>query len=276
MIQKLLFTDNIMNYQKGNVVIILLICLLIGAFYYLATLKYQGIREDKAQAEKLLKEKNSLAQNQTSSSPNLPPMPNQPQLSTHQQSVVLNEGEVLNPFDSTVQRNIQTNAQVLSNQPAAAANDVATLNNLVDSPNLILIAPNGKDLPAGTGYLTDYPINNRYGHLNIKINNMQGKSNILVFLYHLRSYDSKPNDSNKKISRAAYVQSGYEFDLSELQSGYYLLEWIDLSTKKAYRNKPFLIYQDNFYAYDRVFNFNNKTNGKSVNSISLQSLGYNK
>lgn len=263
-----------MNYQKGNIVIIILICLLIGTFCYLATLKFQGIREDNAQTDKQLKQNPSLAQNLNVSAPNLPSQPSQPNINTPQQSVVLDEGEVLNPFDSTIQRNIQTNAQVLSNQMTAAANDVAALSNLVDSPNLILIAPNGKELPAGTGYLTDYPINNRYGHLNIKINNMQGKSNILVFLYHLRSYDSKPSDSNKKISRAAYVQSGYEFDLAELQSGYYLLEWIDLSTKKAYQNKPFLIYQDNFYAYDRVFNFNNNLNGKSVNSISLQSLGY--
>lgn len=260
-----------MKYQKGNVVIILLICFFIGAFYYLATLKYQSIREDKAEQAK-------AAKNQPQQQPNsnLPTLDNNQFIDTAMQSqnVVLNEGEVLNPFDSTVQRNIQTGKQVLSNKTPTTTNDVAVMNNLVESPNLILIAPNGKELPYGTGYLTDYPINNGYGHLNIKINNSQGKANLLVFLYHLRPYDSRPADSNKQLSRAAYVQSGYDFDFSSLQSGHYVLEWVDLSTKKAYRNKPFLIYQDNFYAYDRVFTFRNKAENKSVSSISLQSIGY--
>lgn len=265
-----------MKYQKGNVVIIILICLLIAAFYYLATLKYQGIREEKAKQEKELKTQNKKSQQNVAIPQQLPPLQTEQLSGMAQQQVVLNDGEVLNPFDSTVQRKIQTNDQILANKPIAAPNDVAAINHLVESPNLILITPNGKELPAGTGYLKDYPINNRHGHLNIKVNNTQGKSNILVFLYHLRPYDSKPSDSRKKLSRAVYVQSGFDFDLSELQSGHYVLEWVDLSTKKAYRNKPFLIYQDNFYAYDRIFNFNNRQENKSVSAISLQAIGYSK
>lgn len=266
-----------MKHQNGNIVIILLICLLVGAFYYLATLKYQGIREQKAHDEKTLKELSKQAHLQAVNQPQIPPLENPTPTDTvqqHQQHVQLNAGEVYNPFETTVQRTIQTNQQVLSNKPIAAANDVAALNHLVESPNMILIAPNGKEFPAGTGYLIDYPINNRFGHLNIKINNMQGKSNIAVFLYHLRSYDSKPSDARKKLSRAAYVQAGYEFDFTELQSGHYQLEWVDLSTKKAYRNQPFLIYQDNSYAYDRVFSFSNKNNNKAISNISLQTIGY--
>lgn len=266
-----------MKYQNGNVVIILLICLLVGAFYYLATLKYQGIREQKAKEEKALKELNNQAHLQAVNQAQIPPLENTilpDNAQQHQQHVQLNAGEVYNPFDTTVQRTIQTNQQVLSNKSVAATNDVAALNHLVESPNLILIAPNGKEFPAGTGYLTDYPIHNRFGHLNIKINNMQGKSNIAVFLYHLRSYDSKPSDEHKQLSRAAYVQAGYEFDFTELQSGHYQLEWVDLSTKKAYRNQPFLIYQDNTYAYDRVFTFSNKSNNKAISNISLQTIGY--
>lgn len=266
-----------MKHQNGNVVIILLICLLVGAFYYLATLKYQGIREQKAHDEKTLKELSKQAHLQAVNQPQIPPLENPTPTDTvqqHQQHVQLNAGEVYNPFETTVQRTIQTNQQVLYNKPIAAANDVAALNHLVESPNMILIAPNGKEFPAGTGYLIDYPINNRFGHLNIKINNMQGKSNIAVFLYHLRSYDSKPSDARKKLSRAAYVQAGYEFDFTELQSGHYQLEWVDLSTKKAYRNQPFLIYQDNSYAYDRVFSFSNKNNNKAISNISLQTIGY--
>lgn len=266
-----------MKHQNGNVVIIIMICLLIGAFYYLATLKYQGIREEKAKQDTTLKDQNKTTQPSGATALQLPNLDNphfNGMAQQSQQHVVLNEGEVLNPFDTTVQRQIQTTGQILSNKSFAAPNDVAAINNLVQSPNLILITPTGKEIPAGTGYLNDYPINNRYGHLNIKISNAQGKSNLLVFLYHLRPYDSKPSDSNKQISRAAYVQAGYEFDFSQLQSGHYLLEWVDLSTKSAYRNKPFLIYQDNFYAYDRVFNFNNRQENNSVSSISLQTLGY--
>lgn len=264
-----------MRNQKGNIVIILIIGLLVCAFYYLATLKYKTIKENEKNAEKtaeLEKLQSSLA---SGNKPAHFPSPTTNIATAQQPAVVLGPDEVLNPFDSTVARSVQTSQQVLStNAKAAASNDVAAINGIVESPNLILIAPNGKELPIGTGYLPDYPINNMDGSLNIKINNTHGKSNLLVFLYHLRPYDSKPSDTRKTISRAIYVQGGHEFNLEQMQSGHYQLEWVDLSTKKAYRNKPFMIYQDNKYAYDRVFNFSNKIENQSVTNISLQSFGY--
>ncbi|AMW80530.1 hypothetical protein AMD27_16570 (plasmid) [Acinetobacter sp. TGL-Y2] len=271
------------NSQKGNIVILLLICILGATFYFLATLKLKmnsaiSSNQDKKTVSTPLLPNKQETTNSTQSYTDLntlstlPPIDNQ-----YFNQSVLYKDEILNPFDDISARELTKN-QIPNNKPSQLqANnrrnlDVAQINGLVQSPNLIRVSPKGFDLPASSEYLYGYPVLDNSGSLNITINNHHGKTNLLVLLYYVAPLDKDLRTSQKRISRAMYVQAGSEFLIQGLNSGYYELEWVDLSNKKAFSNKPFPIYQDNKFAYDRVFNFNNKDKKTNIISIPLSKI----
>ena len=271
------------NSQKGNIVILLLICILGAAFYFLATLKLKmnsAIKpnpDQNAVSTPLLPNKQEEA-NKTLSYTDLntlnthPPIDNQ-----YYNQSVLYKNEILNPFDDISARELSKN-QIPNNKPNQLQTDnrrnldVAQINGLIQSPNLIRVSPKGFDLPANSEYLYGYPVLDNNGSLNITINNYNGKTNLLVFLYYVAPLDKDVRTPKKHISRAMYVQAGSEFLIQGLNSGYYELEWVDLSNKKAFANKPFSIYQDNKFAYDRVFNFSNKDKKTNIIPIPLSKI----
>ncbi|WP_411688735.1 hypothetical protein [Acinetobacter indicus] len=170
---------------------------------------------------------------------------------------VIQNNETLNPFITSPNPNPLPNPAQNGKSKTLAGNQKSHIN---VNPNLLKVAPNGFTFPQATGYLIGYPIKNKHGKLNITISNTVGHSNLAVFVYLKKHYNDSRNIDLNELTSASYIRAGDTFKFSNVQSGYYRIVWINLANKQAFKSKDFAVFQDNKYAYDRVFTFypNNK------------------
>lgn len=184
---------------------------------------------------------------------------------------VIQNNEVINPFLTTLNSNpVPKQAQTETSKPLTA-NHTEKLN---ISPNALKVAPNGFNFPQSSSYLVGYPIKNKYGKLNITISNTVGHSNLAVFVYLKKQYNETRNTDLNELTAASYIRAGDTFKFANVKSGYYRIVWINLATKQAFKSKDFAVYQDNKYAYDRVFTFypDNKLAQGKATPVPLASL----
>jgi hypothetical protein len=246
-----------MNYQKGNALILLVLVGSVAAVIYLSLMKQtpsqkKEVSEDLASKISLLPKNNSEKK-----------LVNNENQLTQPENTKLPSDEVLNPFNTIVKRNLSNDDQKISNDNQK--------NKIITSENLIKKAPNGLTLPNSTTYLSGYDILNQSGRMNITIDNSLSQSNIIILLYFKKSHYNEIREN--KLVRAVYIQSGDSFVMNNLDSGEYQLQWIDLSTKQAYKNKAFSVYQDHIYAYDRTFVFSNNQNlNKDFTHIDINKI----
>lgn len=184
---------------------------------------------------------------------------------------VIQNNETLNPFITTLNQNpIPTPTAKNTEKPVV----VTQKPQITANANLLKVAPNGFDFPQTTGYLVGYPVKNKHGKLNITISNTVGHSNLAVFVYLKKHFNDSRNIDLNEITSASYIRAGDTFKFSNVQSGYYRIVWINLANKQAFKSKDFAVFQDNKYAYDRVFTFypnNRLAQGKAIH-VQLASL----
>lgn len=188
---------------------------------------------------------------------------------------VIQDNEAINPFLATPNSNPPPKqAQTATSQPLTANQTTNQIEKPNTNPNALKVAPNGFNFPQASGYLAGYPIKSKYGKLNITISNTRGLSNLAVFVYLKKNYNETRNTDLNELTAASYISAGDTFKFANIKSGYYRIVWINLATKQAFKSKDFAVYQDNKYAYDRVFTFypdSNLAQGKAIH-VPLASL----
>lgn len=247
-----------MQDQKGNVIIVILLFFVLVSIAVLVSFKVNHPAKPTARQSKVIAMDEKI-QNYLASQPDAP--------------VLLEPDEILNPFNTDA----ATQAIHVPAQQTALATSLskqADLPVLADKLPAILNAtttmPNGRPLPLQDGYVSDYPqMNFNKGQLAVHIENVQGKSNLLVFLYHLRPLNTPESESLPQIAAAAYVSAGQNFSFEKISSGYYQLKWVLLSNNTAYKNKPFSVFRDNKIAYDRLFVFKHEDRENTAKSTKI-------
>lgn len=254
-----------MKRNQGNVIILFIIILLTILIIVLLSLKTKIQKGWNTSPQEQESTKKSLSTSGDSASPTpAHPVNAQPQFQTQQLILsntekyeyyndlsAIQSNETINPFLTSLNSNppkkitaeppTQTKASIKPSKPS--------------NPNLIKIAPNGFAFPHKTGYLMGYPVKNRSGKLNITISNAIGRSNLSVFVYFKKPYSEHKNIDFNELISATYVAAGDTFTFKNINSGYYRIVWLNLANKKAYKSKDFAVFQDNKYAYDRIFTF---------------------
>lgn len=164
---------------------------------------------------------------------------------------VIQDSEVMNPFLSKYNEQHQTS----NLKELVQTNSKEDIKTKTTNSNILNKAPNGFDFPNKTGLLTGYPMFNSKGKLNISISNKLGHSNLAVFLYLIKPFNDQSKLDLNELLTGIYLKAGDEFSFTKVHSGYYRIVWINLANKKTYQSKDFVVFQDNKYAYDRVFTF---------------------
>lgn len=274
-----------MKRNQGNVIILFVIILLTILIILLLSLKTKIQKGWNASSQQTQATEKKITPNETSSSlattskenAQLPPQQNQPPLLTNERYEYYNDvssiqsNETLNPFITSLNANppktITASASpVVDKAPIKAPTPT--------NPNQIKLAPNGFEFPNTTRYLFGYPIKNRSGKLNITISNVVGRSNLAVFVYLKKPYNEHKDVDVNELTSAIYVAAGDSFTFENINSGYYRIVWLNLANKKVYRSKEFAVFQDNKYAYDRIFTFypNNTHTQNKATQIPLNTL----
>ena len=262
-----------MKRNQGNVIILLL------------TLKTKIQKGWNTSSQQTLATEKKITPNETPSSQAttskenapLPPQQNQPPLLTNEKYEYYNDvssiqsNETLNPFITSLNANPPKTITAGSSTTIDKAPIKAPTSS---NPNQIKVAPNGFEFPNTTSYLFGYPIKNRSGKLNITISNVVGRSNLAVFVYLKKPYSENKDVDLNELTSAIYVAAGDTFTFKNINSGYYKIVWLNLANKKVYRSKEFAVFQDNKYAYDRIFTFypNNAYPQNKATQIPLNTL----
>lgn len=274
-----------MKRNQGNVIILFVIILLTILIILLLSLKtkiQKGWNTSSQQPQAIEKK---ITPNETTSSQattskedaQLPPQQNQPPILTNEKYEYYNDvssiqnDETLNPFITSLNANPPKTITVGSSPKVDKAPNKAPI---PSNPNQIKIAPNGFEFPNTTSYLMGYPIKNRSGKLNITISNVVGRSNLAVFVYLKKPYSEHKDVDLNVLTSAIYIAAGDTFTFKNVDSGYYRIVWLNLANKKVYRSKEFAVFQDNKYAYDRIFTFypNNTHPQNKATQIPLNTL----
>lgn len=274
-----------MKRNQGNVIILFVIILLTIIIILLLTLKTKiqngwNTSSQQTQATEKKIKPNELASSQiTTSQENaqLLPQQTQPQTLTTEKYEYYNDlssiqnDEILNPFITSLNANPPKTITAGSSSKVDKAPIKAPTSS---NPNQIKIAPNGFEFPNKTSYLLGYPIKNRSGKLNITISNVVGRSNLAVFVYLKKPYSEYKDVDLNELTSAIYIAAGDTFTFNNINSGYYRIVWLNLANKKVYRSKEFAVFQDNKYAYDRIFTFypNNAQPQNKATQIPLDTL----
>lgn len=270
-----------MKKDHGNIIILFVLILLIIIIFFIFTLKTKIERawtpssssKSNSFAHPLPLNSNSdkeLALNKELSTSPLPPRKEEQRYEYYNDLSSISNGEIINPF--LKQFNVQT---MHSEQDNGILSPITNdLKSKSQNRNLIQKAPNGFDFPNKTGLLMGYPTLHQIGKLNITISNKLGHSNLAVFLYQKKPFNDQRSIDLNILLTGIYLKAGDDFTFSKLQSGYYRIIWINLANKKSYRSKDFPLYQDNQYAYDRIFTFypNNTSLKNKATEITTESL----
>lgn len=274
-----------MKRNQGNVIILFVIILLTILIILLLTLKTKIQKGWNTSSQQTLATEKKITPNETPSSQAttskenapLPPQQNQPPLLTNEKYEYYNDvssiqsDETLNPFITS----LNANPPKIITAGSSTTIDKAPIKAPTSSnPNQIKVAPNGFEFPNTTSYLFGYPIKNRSGKLNITISNVVGRSNLAVFVYLKKPYSENKDVDLNELTSAIYVAAGDTFTFKNINSGYYKIVWLNLANKKVYRSKEFAVFQDNKYAYDRIFTFypNNAHPQNKATQIPLNTL----
>lgn len=274
-----------MKRNQGNVIILFVIILLTILIILLLTLKTKIQKGWNTSSQQTLATEKKITPNETPSSQAttskenapLPPQQNQPPLLTNEKYEYYNDvssiqsDETLNPFITS----LNANPPKIITAGSSTTIDKAPIKAPTSSnPNQIKVAPNGFEFPNTTSYLFGYPIKNRSGKLNITISNVVGRSNLAVFVYLKKPYSENKDVDLNELTSAIYVAAGDTFTFKNINSGYYRIVWLNLANKKVYRSKEFAVFQDNKYAYDRIFTFypNNAHPQNKATQIPLNTL----
>ena len=274
-----------MKRNQGNVIILFVIILLTILIILLLTLKTKIQKGWNTSSQQTLATEKKITPNETPSSQAttskenapLPPQQNQPPLLTNEKYEYYNDvssiqsNETLNPFTTSLNANPPKTITAGSSTTIDKAPIKAPTSS---NPNQIKVAPNGFEFPNTTSYLFGYPIKNRSGKLNITISNVVGRSNLAVFVYLKKPYSENKDVDLNELTSAIYVAAGDTFTFKNINSGYYKIVWLNLANKKVYRSKEFAVFQDNKYAYDRIFTFypNNAYPQNKATQIPLNTL----
>lgn len=274
-----------MKRNQGNVIILFVIILLTILIILLLTLKTKIQKGWNTSSQQTLATEKKITPNETPSSQattskenaQLPPQQNQPPLLTNEKYEYYNDvssiqsNETLNPFITSLNANPPKTITAGSSTTIDKAPIKAPTSS---NPNQIKVAPNGFEFPNTTSYLFGYPIKNRSGKLNITISNVVGRSNLAVFVYLKKPYSENKDVDLNELTSAIYVAAGDTFTFKNINSGYYKIVWLNLANKKVYRSKEFAVFQDNKYAYDRIFTFypNNAYPQNKATQIPLNTL----
>ena len=274
-----------MKRNQGNVIILFVVILLTILIILLLTLKTKIQKGWNTSSQQTLATEKKITPNETPSSQAttskenapLPPQQNQPPLLTNEKYEYYNDvssiqsDETLNPFITS----LNANPPKIITAGSSTTIDKAPIKAPTSSnPNQIKVAPNGFEFPNTTSYLFGYPIKNRSGKLNITISNVVGRSNLAVFVYLKKPYSENKDVDLNELTSAIYVAAGDTFTFKNINSGYYRIVWLNLANKKVYRSKEFAVFQDNKYAYDRIFTFypNNAHPQNKATQIPLNTL----
>lgn len=274
-----------MKRNQGNVIILFVVILLTILIILLLTLKTKIQKGWNTSSQQTLATEKKITPNETPSSQAttskenapLPPQQNQPPLLTNEKYEYYNDvssiqsDETLNPFITS----LNANPPKIITAGSSTTIDKAPIKAPTSSnPNQIKVAPNGFEFPNTTSYLFGYPIKNRSGKLNITISNVVGRSNLAVFVYLKKPYSENKDVDLNELTSAIYVAAGDTFTFKNINSGYYKIVWLNLANKKVYRSKEFAVFQDNKYAYDRIFTFypNNAHPQNKATQIPLNTL----
>ena len=274
-----------MKRNQGNVIILFVVILLTILIILLLTLKTKIQKGWNTSSQQTLATEKKITPNETPSSQAttskenapLPPQQNQPPLLTNEKYEYYNDvssiqsNETLNPFITS----LNANPPKIITAGSSTTIDKAPIKAPTSSnPNQIKVAPNGFEFPNTTSYLFGYPIKNRSGKLNITISNVVGRSNLAVFVYLKKPYSENKDVDLNELTSAIYVAAGDTFTFKNINSGYYKIVWLNLANKKVYRSKEFAVFQDNKYAYDRIFTFypNNAHPQNKATQIPLNTL----
>ncbi len=274
-----------MKRNQGNVIILFVIILLTILIILLLTLKTKIQKGWNTSSQQTQATDKKITPNETPSSQattskenaQLPPQQNQPPLLTNEKYEYYNDvssiqsNETLNPFITSLNANPPKTITAGSSTTIDKAPIKAPTSS---NPNQIKVAPNGFEFPNTTSYLFGYPIKNRSGKLNITISNVVGRSNLAVFVYLKKPYSENKDVDLNELTSAIYVAAGDTFTFKNINSGYYKIVWLNLANKKVYRSKEFAVFQDNKYAYDRIFTFypNNAHPQNKATQIPLNTL----
>lgn len=274
-----------MKRNQGNVIILFVIILLTILIILLLSLKTKIQKGWNTSSQQTQATDKKITPNETPSSQattskenaQLPPQQNQPPLLTNEKYEYYNDvssiqsNETLNPFITS----LNVNPPKTITAGSSTTIDKAPIKAPTPSnPNQIKVAPNGFEFPNTTSYLFGYPIKNRSGKLNITISNLVGRSNLAVFVYFKKPYSENKDVDLNELTSAIYVAAGDTFTFKNINSGYYRIVWLNLANKKVYRSKEFAVFQDNKYAYDRIFTFypNNAHPQNKATQIPLNTL----
>lgn len=267
-----------MKKDQGNIIIIFVIILLIIVIFMLFSLKnkiQQGWTSSSSNSTKLTETQLSKQATPAPQEINTPKQVVQQQPSQtndryeyYNDISVIQDNEALNPFIVTYTKTAPIQ------QPNSKNNTAVKEPTRKAHENLIKTAPNGFQLPNQTNYLTGYNVNPQNGKLNITIDNSVGLSNLVIFLYFKKPYAEQRNLDLNRLSTAIYISAGDKFTFTKVPSGYYKIVWVNLANKKAFKSKDFAVFQDNKYAYDRIFTFypNSSTHQNKASEIALASI----
>lgn len=252
-----------MKHNQGNVIIVFVIILISVFIILLLSLKtkiQEGWNTSSEQTETqkkapALKETTSpqSAATQTTQQPESTLSPHKPDKYEYYNDIShVQNNETINPFINVLNDNPS-----LPSTPNSPTNPHQTAKEIIKTKaNQIKSAPNGFQLPDTTGYLFGYLIKNKTGKLNVTIKNDGGQSNLIVFLYLKKPYNEFRELDLNDLTSAIYVAAGDSFTFKNVNSGHYKIEWINLANMNAYRSGEFTVFQDNKFAYDRIFTFN--------------------
>lgn len=274
------YLDQLMKKNQGNIIILFVLILLIIIIFSFLSLK---AKIEHAWTPPTNRDNHSLPPKRNEQQTSTPPL-KETELSTssteskqeskfyeyYNDLSVIQDNEITNPFLSKF--NEQNQASNLKEHVQINSNEVVKTK--VSISNILKKAPNGFDFPNKTGLLTGYPALNSKGKLNISISNKLGHSNLAVFLYLIKPFNDQSMIDLNELLTGIYLKAGDEFSFAKVQSGYYRIVWVNLANKKTYRSKEFAVFQDNKYAYDRVFTFypNNTSIKNKATEISIYAL----
>lgn len=272
-----------MKRNQGNVIILFVIILLTLLIILLLSLKTKIQKGWNTSSQHPQSTEKKLTPDATASSQAFAPQAIEPIEPQHPPALTAEKYEYYNDV-SSIQSNETLNPFITSLNSNPPKTITAGTPSKVEqsskkapkpsNPNQIKIAPNGFEFPSKTSYLLGYPVKNQSGKLNITISNVVGQSNLAVFVYLKKPYSEHKNVDLNELTSAIYVAAGDTFTFKNVNSGYYRIVWLNLANKKAYRSKEFAVFQDNKYAYDRIFTFypNNTQPQNKATQISLNTL----
>ncbi|WP_436659848.1 hypothetical protein [Acinetobacter sp. P1(2025)] len=255
-----------MKHQKGSAIIAIILLFIIVLTVYLIMYKIKHpkntTRNEYQSGQQSTPSNNQQPNNQQ---PNNTAADNTP--------VILEDGEIINPFylGPNNLQGIRTEREAAKNQDTATSNSpTPDSDQNAISYHQEIILPNGKPIPLQSGLIGDIPQKYNNGSINININNSMSKSNIIVYLYHMRPLNTPPSQNVEELSAGALVNSGGDFNFTNMESGFYRLKWYVLSNKKSYQNNVFSIYKDNKYSYDREFRFKETPDSDKVRAMQIK------